>query len=47
MIFGILYLIAVLMVAAINGAVFASLIIYLEKHYNKNKSKKHNKQNKA
>jgi len=47
MIFGILYLIAVLMVAAVNGAVFASLIIYLEKQYNKSKSKKHNEQNKA
>ena len=47
MIFQITFLVTAAMVAAINGAVFASLIIYLEKQYNKNKSKKHNKQNKA
>lgn len=47
MIFQILLLVTAAMVAAINGAVFASLIIYLEKRYNKSKSKKHNEQNKA
>lgn len=45
MIFGILYLIAVLMVGAVNGALFAFLI--MENQHKKSRSKKHNGRSKV